>query len=471
MARSTSRLMQQQPLIRASDLGANPSIDQDSNFQAPGSGSSDTVTTGVGVIIVIVIVVLIVKTVVCVCIAKRCVERMKKQSTAAAATQHYPQFSDYHIEHATVERFLWEIRHEKPFRFTPAQLAGFTANYSVPLCTGGFGAVFKGALPNGLAVAVKVFHSSVDRRSGEAQFMAEVGTIGRTHHVNLVRLFGFCFDDAVRALVYEYMDKGALDAYLLGPAGRGAARHRRRRRARDPVPPRGVPAEDRALRHQARQRAPRRRAHAQGLRLRARAPGEPGGHARHGVRHARHPGLRRAGDVDAGGRHGDCDVYSFGMLLLDIVGRRRNFDEGAPESQQWFPKLAWTKYEAGELMDLAASPPRPHGDGSDADDSSAAAAASNDDEQQQQQCDKEIVERMCKVAFWCVQQQPEARPPMGLVVKILEGEVDIAPPVNPFQHLMAAPGVVYPWKTTTTSGATMRANGIYKDSNEIVSLY
>ncbi|TVU41110.1 hypothetical protein EJB05_14604, partial [Eragrostis curvula] len=48
-----------------------------------------------------------------------------------------------------------------------------------------------------------------------------------------------------------------------------------------------------------------------------------------------------------------------------------------------------------------------------------------------------MVERMFKVAFWCVQEQPEARPPIGVVVKMLEGEMDIAPPVNPFHHLMA----------------------------------
>lgn len=54
--------------------------------------------------------------------------------------------------------------------------------------------------------------------------MAEVGTIGRTHHINLVRLFGFCFDSAihgVRALVYEYMEHGALDAYLFDDRNRG----------------------------------------------------------------------------------------------------------------------------------------------------------------------------------------------------------------------------------------------------------
>ncbi|TVU41104.1 hypothetical protein EJB05_14598, partial [Eragrostis curvula] len=80
---------------------------------------------------------------------------------------------------------------------------------------------------------------------------------------------------------------------------------------------------------------------------------------------------------------------------------------------------------------------------------------------------------MCKVAFWCVQQQPEARPPMGVVVKMLEGEVDIAAPVNPFQHLMAPPILVNHWTTTGTSrlsGNTISENMIFEGSNEIVSL-
>ncbi|TVU41073.1 hypothetical protein EJB05_14564, partial [Eragrostis curvula] len=80
---------------------------------------------------------------------------------------------------------------------------------------------------------------------------------------------------------------------------------------------------------------------------------------------------------------------------------------------------------------------------------------------------------MCKVAFWCVQQQPEARPPMGLVVKMLEGEVDIASPLNPFQHLMAPPVLVNQWTPTGTSGQsgnTTSANVISEGSNEIVSL-
>ena len=47
--------------------------------------------------------------------------------------------------------------------------------------------------------------------------MAEVGTIGRTYHINLVRLYGFCFNATVKALVYEYMENGSLDGYLFDP--------------------------------------------------------------------------------------------------------------------------------------------------------------------------------------------------------------------------------------------------------------
>jgi hypothetical protein len=58
---------------------------------------------------------------------------------------------------------------------------------------------------------------------------------------------------------------------------------------------------------------------------------------------------------------------------------------------------------------------------------------------------------MCKVAFWCVQQPPEARPPMRAVVKMLEGEMEIAPPANPFQHMMAPPTVAEQWTRMMTS--------------------
>ncbi|OQU88417.1 LOW QUALITY PROTEIN: hypothetical protein SORBI_3002G030100 [Sorghum bicolor] len=141
-----------------------------------------------------------------------------------------------------------------------------------------------------------------------------------------------------------------------------------------------------------------------------------------------------------------CDVYSFGMLLLEIVGRRRSFDEAAPESQQWFPMLAWNKYDRGELAELVVVAP-------------PSRVAAVGDEQGAAACE-ETVERMCKVAFWCVQQLPEARPPMSAVTKMLEGEMDVAPPTNPFPHLMATPVVANLWTTTMTSGSAGN-NGVF----------
>jgi hypothetical protein len=49
---------------------------------------------------------------------------------------------------------------------------------------------------------------------------------------------------------------------------------------------------------------------------------------------------------------------------------------------------------------------------------------------------REMAERIVKVAFWCVQYRPESRPVMSVVVKMLEGAVEIPTPLCPFQHMM-----------------------------------
>ncbi|KAG0527866.1 hypothetical protein BDA96_06G270000 [Sorghum bicolor] len=117
------------------------------------------------------------------------------------------------VEMGAVNRFLDDILREKPARFTPENLREFTRNYAERLGSGGFGVVYRGAFPNGVQVAVKILNSTLDRRA-EEQFMAEVGTAGRTYHINLVRLYGFCFDATAKALVYEYLEKSSLDRVL-----------------------------------------------------------------------------------------------------------------------------------------------------------------------------------------------------------------------------------------------------------------
>ncbi|KAK2632129.1 hypothetical protein EUGRSUZ_L01964 [Eucalyptus grandis] len=101
------------------------------------------------------------------------------------------------------------------FNSTMDRFLAAAISYATVLGSGAYGVVFKGELPNGTLVAVKVLTNAHDKRMKE-QFMAEVSSIGRTHHINLVRLYGFCFDPTTRALVYEYMENGSLDKFLLG---------------------------------------------------------------------------------------------------------------------------------------------------------------------------------------------------------------------------------------------------------------
>ncbi|EEF34374.1 serine-threonine protein kinase, plant-type, putative [Ricinus communis] len=133
------------------------------------------------------------------------------RAAVAATSSHAFQSHTVKVQSPTTERFLEANR--KPFRFTAQQLCGFTGNYSTRLGAGGFGVVYEGKFPDGAKIAMKALNRSIDR-TAEEQFMAEVGTIGRTFHLNVVRLHGFCYDYYMSALVYEYMENGSLDKYL-----------------------------------------------------------------------------------------------------------------------------------------------------------------------------------------------------------------------------------------------------------------
>lgn len=74
-----------------------------------------------------------------------------------------------------------------------------------------YGIVYKGNLPDGRVIAVKRLRSV---GGGEAEFWAEVAVIARMHHLNLVRLWGFCAEKDERMLVYEYVSNGSLDKFL-----------------------------------------------------------------------------------------------------------------------------------------------------------------------------------------------------------------------------------------------------------------
>ncbi|KAK2972280.1 hypothetical protein RJ640_014338 [Escallonia rubra] len=96
-------------------------------------------------------------------------------------------------------------------RFNYAELKKATDNFKEELGRGGSGIVYKGVLRDGRAVAVKRLG---DMYQGEQEFWAEVSTIGKINHMNLVRMWGFCSEGRQRLLVYEYMENLSLDKLL-----------------------------------------------------------------------------------------------------------------------------------------------------------------------------------------------------------------------------------------------------------------
>ncbi|PUZ70976.1 hypothetical protein GQ55_2G277900 [Panicum hallii var. hallii] len=105
-----------------------------------------------------------------------------------------------------------------PTRFSYAEIATMTGNFGTKIGSGGFGSVYKGELPGGEGlVAVKKLEAVGVQAKRE--FCTEITVIGSIRHVNLVRLRGFCAEGSRRLLVYEYMNRGSLDRSLFGRTG------------------------------------------------------------------------------------------------------------------------------------------------------------------------------------------------------------------------------------------------------------
>ncbi|CAN6469962.1 unnamed protein product [Victoria cruziana] len=112
---------------------------------------------------------------------------------------------------AKLESFINEYRSLTVTRYTYNDIKRMTNKFEHKLGEGAYGRVFKGKLPSGHLVAVKLLEKSCN--NGE-EFINEVATIGRIHHVNVVRLLGFVVEGSKRALIYELMANGSLDKHI-----------------------------------------------------------------------------------------------------------------------------------------------------------------------------------------------------------------------------------------------------------------
>ena len=369
----------------------------------------------------------------------------------------YDMVQVWRVDASIIERFIQEIAREKPVRFTANELCSFTRNYSKTLGAGGFGTVYKGQLHNGIKIAVKVLNKSLAKTAAEEQFMAEVGSIGRTHHRNLVRLYGFCYDQFMSALVYEYMGKGSLDRYLfndkkeieweklhdiaIGTAKGITYLHEecQHRIIHYDIKPGNILLDENYFPKVA-DFGLAKLCNMDDTHITLTGYRGTPGYSAPEFLLKNHPITQK------------CDVYSFGMVLFEIVGRRRNTNVTPSESLDWFPKQVWDEFEKNELE--------------------AMTVACGIEEK-----DREKAIRMSMVALWCVQDSPETRPPMSSVVKMLEGGVEIMPPTKPFHYLYSiGMDALKPPETSdgTSSYSTSEESNLYnwyKDSTPIMKKY
>ncbi|TYI96045.1 hypothetical protein E1A91_D01G042000v1 [Gossypium mustelinum] len=313
-----------------------------------------------------------------------------------------------------IEEFLQSQNNLVPIRYSYKEIKKMTKSFKDKLGEGGYGSVFKGKLRSGHHVAIKLLGKS---KGNGQDFINEVASIGRIHHANVAKLIGFCVEGSKQALVYDFMSNGSLDKLIFTEENKNTLGWKK---MFDIVL--GV-AQGIHYLHQG--------CDMQILHFDIKP---------HNILldenfnpKVSDFGLAKLYSVDdsivsltaargtigyiapelvyknLGGISYKADVYSFGMLLMEMVGRRKNVNAFADHTSQiYFPSWIYDRLDQGEDIEL--------GDVSD-------------DE-------KVMVKKMIITAFWCIQLLPSDRPSMSKVLKMLESDVELLEmPPKPFHQL------------------------------------
>ncbi|CAI0417850.1 unnamed protein product [Linum tenue] len=293
--------------------------------------------------------------------------------------------------------------------FSYKELEEATDGFREELGRGSFGIVYKGVLrsggggSSGVAVAVKKLDKLAPER--EREFKTEVNAIGRTHHKNLVTLLGYCDQASHRLLIYEYMSNGTLAGFLFA-LPRLEWHHRARialgiarglvylhEECQVPIihcdiKPHNILLDD-------------------GMTARISDFGLAklllSDHTRtktviRGTRGYVAPEWFKNVAITA-----KVDVYSFGVMLLEIVCCRKSVEM---EMEAILTDWAYDCY-AGGRMDLLVGKEE--------------AAVMEDGGR---------LKKWVMIALWCIQEDPLVRPTMKRVVEMMEGYVEV--PLLPF---------------------------------------
>lgn len=307
----------------------------------------------------------------------------------------------------------------KPARYTYADIKRITDQFKDKLGQGSYGTVFKGKLSSEIFVAVKVLQNS--KGNGE-EFINEVGTIGRIHHINVVRLVGYCADGYRRALVYEFLPNDSLEKFISSEKNKyqflgwqklqdiavGIAKgveylHQGcdQRILHFDIKPHNILLDQNFTPKIADFGQAKLCSKDQSIVSITMARGTKGYIA---------PEVfsRNFGNVSY-----KSDVYSFGMLLLQIVGGTKNTDVQVENTDMTnFPEWIYNQLKREE--EIIGIKETEVGD---------------------------IARKLAIVGLWCIQWHPVDRPSMKVVVQMLEGRESLTVPANPFAAMKASAGL------------------------------
>ncbi|XP_024960375.1 probable receptor-like protein kinase At5g20050 [Cynara cardunculus var. scolymus] len=311
-----------------------------------------------------------------------------------------------------------------PTKFRFKELEEATDNWKLLIGAGASGSVFRGKLKDGTAVAVKRIQHGEER--GGKEFRSEIAAIASVQHVNLVRLFGYCsHSNNTHFLVYDFIPNGCLSNWIFNRpssavnancTGGCLSWQQRSRVAID------VAKALAYLHHDCRSKVLHLDVKPENILL------NENYHAivsDFGISKLMKPDDSRIVTSLRGtkgyiapewllglGISEKSDVFSYGIVLLEIIGGRRsvkaidvNDGDQSRKKFEYFPKIVKEKLRSGRIMDVV--DPRLLNLGG---------------------IDENEVTKMVHVALWCIQHKSRRRPSMVDVVKWLEGRVAVVEP-------------------------------------------
>ncbi|KAG6655983.1 LEAF RUST 10 DISEASE-RESISTANCE LOCUS RECEPTOR-LIKE PROTEIN KINASE-like 2.3 [Carya illinoinensis] len=309
-----------------------------------------------------------------------------------------------------IEEFLQNNNNLIPIRYSYSEIRNMTKKFKDKLGEGGYGTVFKGTLRSGRLVAIKMLGKS---KANGQEFISEVATIGRIHHINVVQLIGFCVEGSKRALIYEFMPNGSLNKYIFSQEGSLLLNYEKMHDIALGVA-RGIEYLHRGCEMQIlhfdikphnilldEDFTPK----VSDFGLAKLYPMDNNTVSLTAVRGTLGYMAPELCYKNIGSISYKADVYSFGMLLMDMMGKRRNLNAFGDQSSKYFPSCVYEEVQDKNSITIE-----------------------NGMEEE-----KKIAKQMIVVALWCIQMKPNYRPSMNKVVEMLEGSIEnLQIPPKPF---------------------------------------